>query len=67
MSAALIVVMVIAGAVATVAAARWLWCRRHPAPLRGDWWPDFERDFRRWAASRPPSERHRRSPRGDAL
>lgn len=66
MSAGLIIVLVVIAAAAIGAAARMWWCRRNPEPLRGDWWTDFERDFRRWAAARPPRQR-RPSPRRDAL
>ena len=67
MSAGLIIVIVVVGVAALGAAARWWWCRLHPEPLRGDWWPDFERDFRRWASSRQPREHRRQSPGRDAL
>ncbi len=66
MSTGLIIVIVIVGVAAVGSAARWLWCRRHPAPLRGDWWTDFERDFRRWASARQPRPQRRQSHGRDA-
>jgi hypothetical protein len=65
MGAGLIVVIVVLGAAAIATVARWWWCRRNPAALRGGWWADFERDFRRWAASGPPREHGRRHTRPD--
>jgi hypothetical protein len=65
MSAGLIVLIVVLGTAVVVAAARWWWCRRNPAALRGDWWPDFEREFLRWAAARPPREHRPRHTRPD--
>lgn len=31
-----------------------------PAELRGDWWPQFERQFRAYAAEHDPARSHRR-------
>jgi len=64
MSPGLIIVLVLVAAAGIGGMARAWWCRRNPAPLRGDWWTDFERDFRRWAASRP--QPRRRSSRRDS-
>jgi hypothetical protein len=60
MSAGFIIVIVVVGVAVLGAAARWWWCHRTPPALRGDWWPTFERDFRRWAASTAPQQDHRR-------
>jgi hypothetical protein len=65
MSTGLVVLIVLLAAGAALAGRMW-WNRRRPEPLRGDWWSDFERDFRRWAAARERGE-ERPSPRRDAL
>lgn len=65
MSTGLVVLIVLFAAVASIGGWVW-WTRRHPEPLRGDWWSDFERDFHRWAAARQRGE-ERRSSRRDVL
>jgi hypothetical protein len=39
--------------------------RRTPPELRGDWWGQFERDFRAYAAGAARSPRDRRRRRGE--
>jgi hypothetical protein len=56
----LVALAVAAGTCAILVALR---RRRTPPELRGDWWGQFERDFRAYAtrAARPPRDRrHRR-------
>jgi hypothetical protein len=63
MSMGFVVLIVLLVAAAGLAGR--MWCnRRPPEPLRGDWWSDFERDFRQWVAARERSEQ-RPSPRRD--
>ena len=52
------------GTVAILAALRRL---RTPPELRGDWWTEFERDFRAYAsrAANPNPDRGRRRQRGE--
>jgi hypothetical protein len=52
--------LILATAILGYVSFRGLRWRRTPAELRGDWWPDFEREFRDYVnRTRPP----RRDPR----
>jgi hypothetical protein len=57
------IVAIVIGAVVFCAfaafVARRCWERRHPALLRGEWWPQFERDLAGYMASRPARDRRR--------
>lgn len=58
----LVALIVLAGACATCVAARH---RRTPRELRGDWWSDFEREFRAYARAAAKRDRERRRHRGE--